>query len=195
MENEKQPTQVPVSRLENGQESKVQPVIASKPKSMEEKLDLLLTFLATKEARIAEDEQSKEVARLARNVQREKSSAANVEKELLKQARCRHLKGGKLGPLGGVPNYNVTMHTFIDNKTIGKCNNCRMRWMPGDTQEFLFRVDSKGVKRKIANHTKQGWGEFQAMFTQSTNTPTSSEVPLQAVSAVASADVLSDVQI
>jgi hypothetical protein len=56
-----------------------------------------------------------------------------------------------------------------------------MRWEPNDTKEFLFRKDGKGVLRKIPNHTKQGWEEFQAMFTQSTNTPTSSEVPLQAM--------------
>ena len=171
--------------------SQVPPVIvpaAVKPRSMEEKLDILLTLMATKEARIAEDEQNKETARLARNAQREKSSKAHVEKQLVKQARCRHLKGGKLGPLGGVPNYNVTMHTFIQNIVVGKCNNCGMKWQPGDTPEFLFRLDGKGVKRRIANHTKQGWTEFQAMQIQSTNTPTSSEVPLQAVSVVAPAE-------
>jgi hypothetical protein len=161
---------------ENETRSQVPPVIPEKKssRSMEEKLDLLLTLLATKEARIAEDEENKEIARKARNAQREKSSAAHVEKQLVKQARCRHLKGGKLGPLGGVPNYNVTLHTYINNRVEGKCNNCSMRWEPQDTKEFLVR---KG--RKIPNHTKQGWDEFRAMFTQSTNTPTSSEVPLQ----------------
>lgn len=169
--------------------SQVPPVVpTSKPRGMEEKLDLLLTLLATKEARIAEDEQNKETSRLARNAQREKSSKAHVEKQLVKQARCRHLKGGKLGPLGGVPNYNVVMHTFIQNQVVGKCNNCGMKWQPGDTPEFLFRLDGKGVKRKIANHTKQGWTEFQAMVIQSTNTPTSSEVPLQVQSVVTPAE-------
>lgn len=164
----------------NNEKSQVQPVIPAKPaRGMEEKLDLLLQLLATKEARIAEEEQNKEVARLARNAQREKSSAAHVEKQLIKQARCRHLKGGKLGPLGGVPNYNVIMHTLINNRTFGKCNNCGMKWFPQDSQEFLIRNG-----RKIANHTKQGWSEFQQMFQQSTNTPTSSEVPLQAQAAV-----------
>ena len=171
--------------------SQVPPVIVEpvvKSRTMEEKLDILLTLMATKEARIAEDEQNKEVARLARNAQREKSSKAHVEKQLVKQARCRHLKGGKLGPLGGVPNYNVTMHTFIQNQTVGKCNNCGMKWQPGDTSEFLFRLDGKGVKRRIANHTKQGWTEFQAMVIQSTNTATSSEVPLQVQSVVKEAE-------
>lgn len=169
--------------------SQVQPVIqTSKPRGMEEKLDLLLTLLATKEARIAEDEQNREVARLARNAQREKSSKAHVEKQLVKQARCRHLKGGKLGPLSGVPNYNVVMHTFIQNIVVGKCNNCGMKWQPKDTPEFLLRLDGKGVERRIANHTKQGWTEFQAMQIQSTNTPTSSEIPLQVQSVVAPAE-------
>jgi hypothetical protein len=170
---------------QNEQKSQIQPVVpTSKPRSLEDKLDLLLTFLATKEARLAEEDEAKETARRARNAQREKSSAAHVEKQLIKQARCQHLKGGKLGPLGGVPNYNVTMHTFINNVVVGKCNNCGMKWQPEDTQQFLFRKDGKGVVRKIANHTKQGWAEFRMMFTHSTNTPTSSEVPLQAVSAV-----------
>ena len=80
--------------------SQVPPVVpAGKPKDLNEKLDLLLHLLATKEARIAEEEEAKEVARRARNAQREKSSAAHVEKQLVKQARCRHLKGGKLGPV------------------------------------------------------------------------------------------------
>lgn len=171
----------------------VPPVLpTAKPRGMEEKLDLLLHLLATKEARIAEEEQAKETSRLARNAQREKSSAAHVEKQLVKQARCRHLKGGKLGPLGGVPNYNVTLHTFINNRVEGKCNNCSMRWEPNDTKEFLFRKDGTGKLRKIANHTKQGWEEFQAMFTQSTNTPTSSEVPLQAMPRVVAEGVQQD---
>jgi hypothetical protein len=160
----------------NEEKSEVRPVVPGKaPRDIESKLDLLLELLATKEARIAEEEQNKEKARLARNAQREKSSAAHVEKQLLKQARCRHLKGGKHGPKSGVIDYNVGLHTYINGENIIKCNSCMMKWKVNDTIEFLVRGG-----RKIANHTKIGWAQAQAMLNQSTNTPTSSEVPMEA---------------
>jgi len=85
------------------------------------------------------------------------------------------LKGGKHGPKSGVIDYNVGLHTYINGENIIKCNSCMMKWKVNDTIEFLVRGG-----RKIANHTKIGWQQAQAMLNQSTNTPTSSEVPMEA---------------
>ncbi len=137
-------------------------------------LNQLLQLMMAKEARLAEKEQNDEKARVARNAQREVSAKSHVEKTLLKQARCRHEKGGKNGPRSGVLDYNVYHHTFINGEQIIKCSTCQMKWKINDTVDFLIRG-----KRKIANHTKKGWLEACNMVAQSTNKASSSEVAIQ----------------
>lgn len=141
----------------------------------DEKLNLLLQLLLSQEARKAETEQNLENARKARNAQRELSARTHVEKQLVKQARCRHMKGGKHGPKSGVTDYCVGLHTYINGENIIKCMICGMKWKYQDTVEFLVRYG-----KKIANHTKKGWNEANEMLAQSTNKPSSSEVPMDA---------------
>lgn len=138
-----------------------------------QKLDMLLQLLLTREARVAEVEQGAENVRKARNAQREKSASTHVQKLLIKQARCRHMKGGTKGPRSGVTDYAVYHHTYINGEQVIKCFICAMKWKINDTVEFLMRG-----KRQIANHTKIGWAQAFNFLSQSTNSPSSSEVPV-----------------
>jgi hypothetical protein len=157
------------------EKSVVEPV-TTKPtsaSSMEEKMNILLQLLLSQEARKAEETQAVETARKARNAQRELSARTHVEKQLLKQARCRHLKGGLNGPKSGTIDYAVYHHTFINGEQVIKCFLCGMKWKMQDTVDFLVRGG-----RKIANHTKMGWQQAYGMLAQSTNKPSRSEVPV-----------------
>lgn len=143
------------------------------------KLDTLLSILVSREARVAQQEEGVENTRKARNAQRELSAKTHVEKTLIKQARCRHIKGGKHGPKSGVIDYAVYHHTYINGENIIKCFICGMKWKAQDTVDFLIRGG-----RQIANHTKIGWAQAKGFLAQSTNKPSSSEVPMEAKSAV-----------
>lgn len=159
------------------QKSVAPPIVATLPSAATEstKLDLLLQLLLSREARTAETELNLETARKARNAQRELSARTHVEKQLIKQARCRHMKGGKKGPRSGVVDYAVYLHTYINGEPIIKCFLCQMKWKVRDTVEHLVRGG-----REIANHTKIGWAQAQGFLAQSTNTASSSEVPMEA---------------
>ncbi len=139
-----------------------------------EMLQQLLYLMMQKEGREAQTQADVEKVRLARAAQREKSATAHVQKQLVKQARCRHLKGGKLGPKSGVLDYNLSYHRYINGEAVIKCGICAMKWKKDDTVEYLIRNN-----RKIANHTKIGWQRANEMFTQSTNTQTTSEIPYE----------------
>jgi hypothetical protein len=165
-----------MSQDPNQNQSVVKPVIGAVPAATDPvavQLNQLLQLMMAKEARLAEKEFNDEQARKARNAQREVSARSHVEKTLLKQARCRHEKGGKNGPRSGVLDYNVYHHTFINGEQIIKCSTCQMKWKINDTVDFLIRG-----KRKIANHTKKGWQEACNMVAQSTNKASSSEVAI-----------------
>ena len=151
------------------------PAVKSVAETTATKLDRLLELMSAKEARILEVEESTAKAYAARAAQREKSTVAHLQKQLVKQARCRHLKGGRKGPRSGVLDYAVYLHTFINGESIIKCFICNMRWKSQDTVDFLVRNG-----RQIANHTKIGWAQAQGFLMQSTNTASSSEVPMQA---------------
>jgi len=138
-------------------------------------LDLLLQLLLSQEARKAEEIEQRDKAHKARNAQRELSARTHVEKTLVKQARCRHMKGGKKGPRSGVTDYAVYLHTYINGENIIKCFICGMKWKMNDTVEFLVRGG-----RQIANHTKIGWAQASGFLAQSSNTASSSEVPMEA---------------
>lgn len=156
-------------------QSVVPPVKATALPTESSKLDMLLQLLLSQEARKAEEIENQQKAHLARNAQRELSARTHVEKTLVKQARCRHMKGGKKGPRSGVTDYAVYLHTFINGENIIKCFICGMKWKMRDTVEFLVRGG-----RQIANHTKIGWAQASGFLAQSTNTASSSEVPMEA---------------
>lgn len=138
-------------------------------------MDMLLNILIQQQARLAMKDQQEEESRKVRDKQREKNSADHTAKDLLRQARCTHLKGGRKGPRNQVRDYAIYLHTYIDSSYTIRCFICKMTWKINDTVEFLVR---KG--KKIANHTKIGWFEATKMLEQTTNTPSSSEIPLQA---------------
>lgn len=133
-------------------------------------LGQLVQLLVMKEARELEKSQAEE-ARLA-NVRRQRDRNAKDQdvKTLVKQSRCRHLKGGRRGPKTQAKDYAVYQHQFIDFSQYIRCRICGMTWRPDDTADYLLR---KG--RKIRNHTKQGWAEAVAMVEASSDTMSSSE--------------------
>ena len=135
----------------------------------------LLNILIQQQARLALKDQQEEESRQARNKQREKNASDHTAKDLLRQARCSHLKGGRKGPRSQVRDYAVGVHTFITGRPEIRCFICKMIWKTRDTAEFLLRHG-----KKVANHTKIGWFEATKMLEQTTNTPSSSEIPQQA---------------
>ena len=157
---------------------------APAPTTAEQMNSQLLQILIQQQARLALKDQEEEDRKKARDKQREKNAQDHTAKDLLRQARCSHLKGGRRGPRSQVRDYAIYLFTFIDNKTSIKCFLCKMEWRVKDTAEFLFR---KG--KKIANHTKIGWYEASKMLEQTTNTPASSEIPGQAVTPLATPEL------
>lgn len=140
-----------------------------------DQLNQLLQILVQQQARLAAKDVAEEEAKRVRDKQREKNAQDHTAKDLLRQARCSHLKGGRKGPRSQVRDYAVYLHTFIDSRYEIRCFICKMIWRVNDTAEFLVR---KG--KRIANHTKLGWFEASKFLEQTTNTPSSSEIPLQA---------------
>lgn len=136
----------------------------------------LLQILIQQQARLAAKDLQEEERIKARDKQREKNAQDHTTRDLLRQARCSHLKGGRKGPRSQVRDYAVGIHTFITGRPEIRCFICKMIWKMNDTAEFLIRNG-----RKIANHTKLGWYEATKMLEQTTNTPSSSEVPQQAI--------------
>lgn len=120
--------------------------------------------------------QAEENARLTREAQRNKNRSNDGARILLKQARCTHLKGQTSTANNPTVDYAVYQHTFVNADTVIKCRYCAMKWRPEDTVEFLVR---KG--KKIANHTKIGWREAKMMVKQSTDKPSTSEIPFSAL--------------
>jgi hypothetical protein len=134
-------------------------------------LEKLVELMLQKEGREAAKDQIIVNAERTRQVQRDRNSKDKDSKILLKQARCKHLKGGKKGPKNQNLDYAVGRHTFIDALTYIRCLVCGMRWYPQDTVEYLLRNG-----KKISNHTHAGWREAYKFTEQSTNTPTMSEM-------------------
>lgn len=135
-------------------------------------LSKLVQLLLFREGREVEKLEVDRKQKEARQKQHDRNAADSDSKYLLQQAKCKHLKGGKHPTKGAPPNYAVYQHTFINAETVIRCQVCGMRWRPLDTVEFLVRGG-----RKISNHTKAGWREACQMCEQSSNTPSSSEIP------------------
>lgn len=138
-------------------------------------INQLLTVILMREARLAAKEEAAEAARKLRSDKLDQNAKHGQESDLLKQARCKHMKGGRRGPKAGIKDHTVYPHTFINGETVIRCTTCSMRWKKDDTVEYLLRSG-----KKIKNHTRIGWHEAAAMVGQSTNTASSSEIPLDA---------------
>lgn len=139
-------------------------------------VEQLLALLLAKEGRELAKMQFEEAAFKQREAKRALNNKDADSKILLRQARCRHLKGATSTAKNPTIDYAVYQHTFVSADTYIRCQICGMRWRPQDTVEYLVRGG-----RKIANHTKIGWREAYNMTRQSTNTATSSEVPFSAL--------------
>ena len=138
-------------------------------------LGQLLQYLILKEGREAQTAQLVQEREKARAIQRDRNAKDQDSKILLKQARCKHLKGGKKGPKTQNKDYAVYQHRFIAFTTYIRCRICGMKWFPKDTVEHLVREDKQGRERKISNHTKIGWREAVNMTDASTDTQSASE--------------------
>jgi hypothetical protein len=139
-------------------------------------VEQLLTLLLAKEGRELAKMQQEEAAFKQREAKRALNNKDADSKILLRQARCRHLKGATSTAKNPTIDYAVYQHTFVSADTYIRCQICGMRWKPQDTVEYLVRNG-----RKIANHTKIGWREAYNMTRQSTNTATTSEIPFAAI--------------
>lgn len=138
-------------------------------------LEKLLEYLILKEGREAAAAEQAEERRKQIQRQRDRNSKDQDSKILLKQARCKHLKGGKKGPKTQNKDHAVYQFQFIDFSTYIRCRICGMKWFPKDTTEYLVRIDKNGKERKISNHTHKGWREAMEMCDASTDTLATSE--------------------
>lgn len=138
-------------------------------------LGQLLQYLILKEGREAAAAQAVEERRKQIQRQRDRNAKDQDSKILVKQARCKHLKGGRKGPKTQNRDHAVYQFQFIDFSTYIRCRICGMKWFPKDTVEYLVRIDKSGKERKISNHTHKGWREALEMCDASTDTMATSE--------------------
>lgn len=138
-------------------------------------LGQLLQYLILKEGREAAAAQAAEERRKQIQKQRDRNAKDQDSKILLKQARCKHLKGGRKGPKTQNKDHAVYQFQFIDFSTYIRCRICGMKWFPKDTADYLVRLDKSGKERKISNHTHKGWREALDMCDASTDTMATSE--------------------
>lgn len=75
---------------------------------------------------------------------------------------CSHMKGGRYGRGGrpgmGLVDYNISLHTFINEQVRARCNSCGKIWWS-----------------HLASAAE--WSEIIRMVESSTNSPSKSEVP------------------
>ncbi len=145
-------------------------VIPQAPQLDQNAVTLLLQYLIAKEGRELAETQKQDERRKNIEKQRARNSKDQDTKVLLKQARCKHLKGGKRGPKTQNKDYAVYQHRFIDFSTYIRCRICGVRWYPNDTRDYLVRNG-----HKISNHTHIGWFEAVGMTDASTDTLSASE--------------------
>lgn len=136
-------------------------------------LGQLIQLMLLKEGREAAKEQAEQTRQAARQAQRDRNSREQDSQILLRQARCKHLKGGKKGSKKTQQkDFAVYQHTHIGPDLFICCQICNMKWRQGDTDEYLLRG-----KKKISNHTHIGWRKAVEMLDESSNTASSSEIP------------------
>lgn len=163
--------------LQNQSKDPLKQAVAEANVAPQEKSELsaLLEIIMRREARLAKSEEAEEVRRQARDKQRHFNAQHHTDADLETQKNCKHLKGGKHGPRSQVRDFAVSMHTYINAEQIIRCHICNMKWKVRDTKETLYRHG-----KKVINHTNVGWEEACTMLTQTTNKPSSSEIPMNA---------------
>ena len=144
------------------------PVVPSDSATLQMLVQLLL---AERQQALEDREEGKRRAKVRDDQRRINAEYAIAEKNKI-QAMCTHKKGGR-GLKSPKTDYAVYAHTFTDNVAYIRCQICGAKWRNQDTAEYLVR---KG--QKIPNHTGKGWKEALAMLSESTNTPSSSEVTM-----------------
>jgi hypothetical protein len=152
--------------------------------AIESDFQLLAKIMLQREARLAAKEQQEENARLAREAQRQKNAESHYNDAADNQSRCRHLKGGKLRRATQAKDFAVYLHTYINAERVIKCQLCGAKWKIRDTKEYLFRYG-----KKVPNHTGIGWQEALEMLAQTSNQPSSSEIPMNATPQSTTAEV------
>lgn len=138
-----------------------------------EALEQLISLLLMREAKNLQSQDELEKAAQRKAEQRAKNAASKSANLLTRQNRCSHLKGRNKGAAkGGIKDYAVYLHTYINAERMIRCIICGMKWREKDTREKLYRFG-----KYIPNHTNLGWTEAVEMFEQSTNRASSSEIP------------------
>jgi hypothetical protein len=138
-------------------------------------LDTLIQIMLKREARIAEQEEKVEESKRSKAAQRRRNAESNFDDDKERQSRCKHLKGGKNRLRTQVKDFAVYLHRFINNEQVIRCTLCGAKWKVRDTKEFLYRYG-----KRVENWTGIGWVEALAMVSESSNKPSSSEVPMAA---------------
>lgn len=138
-------------------------------------LDALLQIMLRREARQAAEEEAKQQSAAAKQKQRQLNAESNFEDDKSKQAKCTHLKGGRNRIRTQAKDYAVYLHRFVDNEQVIRCQLCGAKWKSKDTTEYLMRYG-----KQVPNHTGIGWREALTMVAESSNKPSSSEIPLSA---------------
>jgi hypothetical protein len=145
------------------------------PEKEKSELAMLLEVIMRREARLAKSEEAEEFRRNARDKQREFNAQHHSDADIDNQRNCKHLKGGKNGPRSQVRDFAISLHTYINAEQVIRCHICSAKWKIRDTKDYLYRQG-----KQVPNHTRIGWEEACTMLTQSTNRPSSSEIPYNA---------------
>lgn len=131
----------------------------------------LVNLLMAKEKRLLQ----KEAELAQRDKDTDEQARANCQQftaaKIETQRNCKHLKGGKNRQRGNQKDFNVFSHRFANGIVMIKCNDCKMKWYPGDTRDFLKR---NGMT--IPNWTELGWRDAVLMCEESSNRPSASEL-------------------
>lgn len=137
---------------------------------------LLMVQLLLDEKREAAEEKAKiRAIREKRDSSDRQLSAYNEKEERNKQRLCTHLKNlpsrHHFTPRALKDDYAVSYHVYPDGVAKIRCLICGAVWHKGDTAE-------KWTKNNVVvkNWTKLGWIEAMKMVSNSTNTPTKSEL-------------------
>jgi len=159
------------------QEAEVKPTAAPQTQSEAipsdaEELRALVRLLIAKERKTLVEDAAVETARIQRQKQRNATAINNFHKRNTKQGRCVHEKGGAHRNKK-ISDPSVYMHRYIDGTFVIKCQGCNFAWKEGDTKRYITRF---GVKQP--NVTGKSWLDALEMLSRSTNTMTSTEIPM-----------------
>lgn len=149
--------------------------------------DKLLALMEARERREAaiwakqqEEELKKELDYEAK-VNRRKSGDQYHQQQLeIRMSRCDHRKGTTGKKKFKVLDYMLSRYTFQNGVMRIKCDKCKMRWFPGDTDLLCAGTIENYLKkiRKIANPTKLSYAQAWTLSSDdnTTNTPARAEM-------------------